>query len=270
MNLYATLDDVKDVLNESGTDRDTRIMVHLEDASRRIDEHCKRVFWTETGTRYFDGRCGVRLYLDDFLAVSALATDSERDNSFDGETWVDGTDFVVWPDNSWPKLGVYALPDGNYAFSDLDRYIKATGTWGYGDGKSASPWGSITPTGTVATTTGTTLTLSAAGVVKPGHTLKIGTEQLYVSAVSTGVATVERGVNGTTAAAHSTAAITVAQYPALVTRTAVTLAIGLFSRSAKAGMKSERIGDYQYTLATEEDEAEFLGRSLSGFVRMVV
>ena len=54
----------------------------------------------------------------------------------------------------------------------------------------------------MASTDGTTLTLSDDGVVSAGHTLLIEDEQVYVESVATGEATVQRGVNRTTAANH--------------------------------------------------------------------
>ena len=101
------------------------------------------------------------------------------------------------------------------------------------------------------------------------HTLLIESEQMYVSAVATGTATVVRGVNGTTAATHSAAAVSVAKYPACVERACVTLAISGLSREGKAGMKTERIGDYSYTIADEGDETKFMERALAGLVRPV-
>jgi len=267
MNLYSTLDQAKTALGITTTADDAALLLHLEDASRHIDRHCGRVFFTEDATRYFDGRCGRVLYTDDFLALTEVATDSQLDNTFDGEVWTEDTDYSLWPDNSWPKQGLAEIVNGRYSWNGYARYVKLTGTWGYGDGLSADPWEATTVTGTVATTTGTTLTLSADDIIAPGHTLKIGTEQLYVSAVSTGVATVKRGVNGTTAAAHSTAAISTAQYPVDVTRAVAHVAMGLLSRAQHGPYKSERIGDYQYTLMSEQEENNFLVRALSGLVK---
>lgn len=272
MNLYATLGAAKSVLGLSSTTYDARLLVHLDDASRRIESFCGRVFWTEIATRYFDGRCGTKLYIDDVLNLSAIATDSERDNTFDGETWTLGTDCAYWPPNTWPKIGLLALPDGSYAWAGYEYYVKLTGTWGYGDGKRAFPWDAFTATATVDDASTTTLTLSADNSeVSPGHTLLCDSEQLYVTAVSGTSVTVERAVNGTTAAAH-TAGSTLyhARYPVAVERAVVHVAINLMARAPKSGYKSERIGDYQYTLATDADESEFLGRALAGLVKEVV
>jgi hypothetical protein len=53
------------------------------------------------------------------------------------------------------------------------------------------------------TTTAVTLTPASLTLLQPGDILLIGTEQLWVSAVSSGVATVARGWGGTTHATHT-------------------------------------------------------------------
>jgi hypothetical protein len=270
MNHYATIDAVKAVMNTSGTALDERLFTHLETASRAIDTHCGRVFWTEIASRYFKGRCGRRIYVDDFLALMGVGVDSELDNTFDGETWVEDTDYTTWPDNTWPKIGLSALPSGSYAWTDHERYIKLTGTWGYGNGKDGTPWKETAITATVADASSETITLSADGTVKVGHTLLIGDEQVFVTAIGTGTATATRGVNKTTAAAHTTAAVGLASYPEAITNTAITVAIGILGRVDKGVMKTERLGDYSYTLQTAQEEQAFMGRALLGFERPIV
>lgn len=269
MNLYATLTALKSALNVTSTARDSLYLEHLAAASRRIEQHCGRVFYVSNGVRYFNAPCGDLAWLDDFCSLSALAMDSELDGTFDGETWTEGDDWVAFPYNSFPKFGVELHINGDYTFVQARRYIKATGLWGYGDGLSANPWDAKSITGTVASTDGTTLTLSADGTVQAGHTILIGSEQMYVESLGTLSAVVRRGVNGTTAAVHASAAVSLAKYPVAVTRACVTLAISGLSREGKAGMKTERIGDYSYTLADEADEVKFLERALMGLGKLV-
>jgi hypothetical protein len=269
MNVYATLTALKSALNVTSTARDSLYLEHLAAASRRIEQHCGRVFYVSNAVRYFNAPSGDLAYLDDFCSLSALAMDSDLDGTFDGETWVEGTDWVSFPYNSFPKFGVEMHVNGDYGFVEQRRYIKATGIFGYGDGLSASPWDAKMITGTVASTDGTTLTLSADGVVQAGHTILIGTEQLYVESLGTLNAVVRRGVNGTTAAIHAAAAVSLAKYPVAVVRACVTLAISGLSREGKAGMKTERIGDYSYTLSDEGDEMKFLERALMGLGKLV-
>lgn len=269
MNLYATLQAVKSALNVTSTARDSLYLEHLAAASRKIDLYCGRVFYLTSEARYFNAPCGELAYVDDFCSLSALAMDSELDGTFDGETWTEGDDWVAYPYNTFPKFAVELHVSGDYAFRSQRRYIKATGLWGYGDGLSASPWTATGITATVASTDGTTLTLSADGTVLAGHTLLIESEQVYVESLGTLTATVRRGVNGTTAAIHTAAAVGIAKYPVAVTRACVTLAISGLSRESKGGMKTERIGDYSYTIADEGDEVKFMERALLGLGKLV-
>lgn len=269
MNLYATLTALKSALNVTSTARDSLYLEHLAGASRRIEQYCGRVFYLTSGVRYFNGPSGDLAYVDDFCSLSALAMDSELDGTFDGETWMEGDDWVAAPYNSFPKFGVEIHVHGDYSFVSQRRYIKATGQWGYGDGQSASPWDLKTVTVTVASTDGTTVTLSADGTVEAGHTILVGSEQMYVESLGTLSAVVRRGVNGTTATAHAAVALSLAKYPVAVTRACVALAISGLSREGKAGMKTERIGDYSYTLADEADEVKFMERALLGLGKLV-
>ncbi len=269
MNLYATLGALKASLGVTSTARDGVFLSHLAGASRRIDLYCGRVFFVSEGDRYFDGPCGPLVYTDDYLRLDALGTDSELDGTFDGEAWVEGVDYVTSPYNAWPKFGIEVHVAGGKRWTPQRRYIKATGLWGYGDGERATPWDACAVTAAVASTDGTTLTLSADDVVSPGHTLVIEEEQFFVESVGTLSAVVKRGVNGTVAAVHSAAAVSLVRYPAAVERACVTLAIAGAKREGKAGMQTERIGDYSYTLVSEGDEGKFLERALMGLVRPV-
>lgn len=269
MNLYTTLDAVKRAAGATGTSRDTLWMEKILAASRRIDLFTGRAFSVVEATRYFDGACRAEVYVDDYLAISALTTDSELDGTFDGETWVQNTDWVARPYNTWPKFAIELHPAGDYSFFGARRYLKAVGSWGYGDGLRSSPWDLLSVTGTLADASDTSLTLSAAADVEAGMTLKIESEQVYVSAVTTTTATVTRGVNGTTAAAHAAAAIYVGRYPAVVTRACNSLAIGMMARDKHSGYTSEQIGAYRYTLANDAQEDDFLARALNGLVRPI-
>jgi hypothetical protein len=102
-----------------------------------------------------------------------------------------------------------------------------TGVFGHGDGNSATPYASSGVTVTVATTTGTTLTLSAENTLQAGHTIRVESEQMYVTAVSTNgalTATVVRGVNGTTVVAHSAKTAFIYKYPGPVVESTLLLA----------------------------------------------
>lgn len=269
MNFYATLESAKRAAGAVDSSRDTLWLEKLDAASRAIDLFCGRHFFTVEGVRYFDGACRFEVWIDDFLSISALGMDTERDGTFDGESWVEGQDWISRPYNAWPKIGIEMHVAGRYGMVSGRRYIKATGIWGYGDGQGASPWRSVALTGTVADDSATSLTLSGEGTIETGATIKIEDEQLFIESITEGAATVVRGVNGTTAAAHTDAAISSALYPAVVIRACATLAVSMVTRDGKAAYKSERIGDYGYTLSDFQEDQKFLGRALGGLVRPV-
>ena len=274
-NCYATLADLKTRLGIAVTTYDSVLAVLLEAASREIDGWCGRHFYTATGVRYFDSRVSGIVFLDDFLSLSALATDSESDGTFDGEAWTQGEagDYVLWPDNTWPKMGILAAKDPTYNFATAARYLKATGVWGHGDGASASPWLATAITGTIATVDGLTLTLSAEGTIKVGQTILCESEQMYVSAVTSDAskaATVTRGQNGTTAATHTTKTLSVAQYPSMIVQGCLYLASEMYQQQGREGLSSEGIGDYRYSLRDDPKTAEFIMRILGPLRRAVV
>ena len=255
MNTYATLDELKAALNISVTTYDSRLTELLKSASRDLDNVCGREFFSESATRYYDGTGGTRLRLDDAQSISALTMDSEGDGTYDGETWTEGTDFILDPPNSWPKTSARIPSWGNYSFDDIPKYVQAVGVWGYGDGTS-DPWTATSITTTVATTSGTTLTISAEGTLEVGHTIKVDTEQMWVSAVSTtgdSTATVIRGVNGTTPAAHSTGATYTANYPECVRQAAVWFAAEVYNLQGGAGEQLVGMGDYKVRRVALDD-----------------
>ena len=137
------------------------------------------------------------------------------------ETTLASTDYTLYPLSGysiWPKLYLklnYRSTCGGFA-SGIPAGVKITGVFGHGDGNSATPYVATGISGTVATTSGTTLTLSAEGTLQVGQTLRIDSEQVYVTALSTNgdkTATIVRACNGTTGAVHSTAATYVYTYP---------------------------------------------------------
>jgi hypothetical protein len=254
MNLYATLDDVKDYLEITATDDDALLMAYLLVASREVDSLCHRHFYAETATRYFDtGPNADSMLIDDVLSIDTLKTDSELDGTLDGESWTEGAtnDYVLWPWNAWPKMEVQVAVLGGYSFPRKHkRYVEIDGLWGYGDGKSATPYGAaVESDGTAIAIIAddaveVQLDVSADDIIEPGHTILVESEQIYISSVEAGFVNVERGVNGTTAALHATKPASIYLYPTLIIQ-AVKIAAGdIFTNMGTEGFSSERIGDY--------------------------
>ena len=250
MNWYATLADVKAELQIMATTFDALFGGYIEAASRWIDGWTRREFFVTSESRDFDGQESPHeLALDDVLSITTFAEDSERDGTFDGQTWTEDTDFALFPYDEFPRLSARTLPQGSLSFSPGTRRYRITALWGYGDGESATPYEAIGVTVTVADATTTTLTLSAEGTIEAGHTIFVGTEQMFISAVTSDdskKATAQRGVNGTTATEHTTAAASIFRYPFQVWRMTVMLAAKAFGDRGHEGLESERIGNYSY------------------------
>ena len=266
MNTYATLAQLKSALNITSTTRDDDLLMFLEACSRDIDTAAQRYFYSETGTKYYQGNYPYTdLIVDDNLSVSAWLTDSDADETFTS-SWTESTDYVMNPRDSYPRYEMRLAFDTTMELGATRDYHKVTGVWGYGNGTS-DPWTASGITVTVADTTTTTVTVSAEGTIKVGHTIKAGTEQMFVTGAtsdSSDEITVERGVNGTTAAIQSTAAASIAQYPAQVIRAAMWLAKSSWQQVQDVGMyESERIGDYSYKIATA-DKVELIKGSILG------
>jgi len=275
-NLYATPTEFKARPGMSAATPGSLWLALIEAASRAVDAACSRYFYTETATKTFDGHASTLVHLpDDLISITTLKTDSEADGTYDGETWTANTDYILYPENSYPKWGIMVPSWGNYSFGSAPSYIRIAGVWGYGDGTS-NPWATTAVTGTVGTTSGTTLTISVSAGIEAGTTIKCGTEQMYVSAVSGTSATVTRGVNGTTAAIQAAAVISTAKYPTLVKEATLMLARNQYQRDSGSmeSLQSEKIGDYEYTrvnLSTLESAQEkALARYINSLVRAVV
>jgi hypothetical protein len=267
-NLYASLTRAKLELGITAATDDALLMMLLAAASRKVEFTCGRTFYAETAIRYFRPERADELLVGDLLALTELATDEDSDLDYD-YVWTSG-DYLLEPANGYPKWKIAVHPDGDYAFpKGLARAARVTGSWGYGDGLRAAPWDSAGITGTVETAGGTTLTLSAAGL-EAGQTILVESEQMYVSAVSDGethTATVERGVNGTTAAAHAAAAVAVAAYPEAARAATIWLAgVSLAARGRTLGVESETIRGYSYKIASPELGRGMLREMLEGLI----
>jgi len=233
MKSYATLTQLKDkgyLDLESNTDYDTTLLRMLESASEDIDHMCYRHFDCIEGTIYCDGSGRTLIPAEDILSITSMKLD--MDGSRQWATDCPTTDYFLYPINGnslYPKTYLrMALNStcGTFAPGILSG-VKITGVFGHGDGNSATPYKDSGISITVATTTGTTLTLSAEGTLQPGHTIRVESEQIYIQAVSsngTKTATVDRAVNGTTGAVHSTAKAYIYQYPGPITESVLLLA----------------------------------------------
>ena len=249
MNAYCSIADIKAALGITATTDDTLIRKMCESASRSIDNYTNRFFYCKTQTKYFDG--AVPLRIDDLLSVTTLKTDEDGDGTFENTLTVT-TDYLLYALNTFPKTKVVLAVDSNYgSFGISKKGCEIAGLWGYGDGISATPYMvDTTLTAAISSTTATACTVTAVTNLSAGQTILIDTEQMFIYSISTLTLTVERGVNGTTAALHDNSKLLyIYQYPYDVWQACISLASAVYQNRGKQGIQSERLGDYTYTLS---------------------
>ena len=93
---------------------------------------------------------------------------------------------------------------------------------------------------------------------------------MFIYSISSLTLTVERGVNGTTAALHDNAkSLYIYQYPYDVWQACINLASAIYQNRGKQGIQSERLGDYGYTLEKSQVNS-ILEDTISGYRRVSV
>jgi hypothetical protein len=117
-------------------------------------------------------------------------------------TYTEDTDFYFAPFDRAPKrlLTTAGLPTA-MVLPRLHRNIEIPGTWGFADERTTL----VATMGAIADATTVTVTPSAITEFSPGQTLWLEDEMAYVRAVGATDLTVDRGTNGSTAAAHGAA-----------------------------------------------------------------
>ena len=179
----------------------------LEAASREIDDYTRRTFYAETATRYFDGNGRAELWLPlskdgDLLSVTTLKVDEDGDGVYE-LTLAANTDYWLWPDNVTPKnrIDINLNSTQLSAFPCGRRRVEIVGSWGY---TAATEIPAATLNEDLdSSEVGVDVAAGTGALFEVGQTILIDAEQMYISAIATDTLTVTRGVNGTTAAAHT-------------------------------------------------------------------
>lgn len=259
---YATVDDFKSYLtdNSSGvsTGLDDDILAVLEGASRRVDGFCNRSrygsgFGPRIASNRYEGDGYEDLDLDDdFLAVTSITVYVPPTAGTATYTLAESTDFYLEPYSGPPyrEAELHGYGTNLAVFPDDARIIVA-GTAGYSS--TTATLGTAFAAGSAATS------VVLSGSPSAGMTLLVGTEHLYITAVSGGTATVQRAQNGTTAAAISSgASVSYFTYPAAVK--AATLAVASRRwRSRDAGLTGDiGIPSITGTVAPRDTETSIL------------
>jgi len=277
---YTSIADVKSALGITATTDDTILRKNCEAASRYIDRYTNRQFNVTSATKYFDG--SLILWLPDLLSITTLKTDEDGDATF--ENTFATTDYIEYGGgiedslNVYPRTRLEISEDSDYGSfaSGVKKGVEIDGAWGYGDGISATPYiVDTTLSAAISSTTATTCTVTSVANLSGGNTILIDTEQMYIYSYSTLTLTVERGVNGTTAATHDDASsLYIYQYPADIRQTCIDLSVALYQTRDKKGLQSEKIGDYSYVAARDMSTYSMVNKimedSIKGYRRMRV
>ena len=225
--LYATLDDAQSVMSASATAATTaeknKLLADLRTVSRRIDREFmarRPLFGPYIETRKLSVRSELVNSYDGTLLITGAGSLLELTTVTQGDTALTiGTNVEAWPDSAMPPLTHLRLMEGalydwySYSVNDTARPLQVTitGVWGvHRDYDHA--WMHVDDLQATIDADDTAVTVADAdgadayGLtprLSPGNLLKIDDEYLEVTGVSTNTLTVRRGVNGSTAAAHT-------------------------------------------------------------------
>lgn len=220
---YATVTDVRlGTLIESGNADDALILFYIRQASKDIHDIAQCTFSPRIETHYYDApnlggswpQLAADRYTLDTKAVGGRTLNLMDDllelttlTNGDGTT-IASSQYVLEPYNESSKNRLTLLRSSTVNFvqnasADWQRVISILGVWGSHDDYANAWVDSTTVLGVAITTTGaTTFTSSSGASLKAGWIIKIDSEYLYIVSISSNTVTVQRGVNGSTAATH--------------------------------------------------------------------
>ena len=255
MNSYATLNTLKgpSYFNTTDNKYDADMLAALEEGSRQFEKDTDRKFYLYSGIKYYDGGTTRVILDDDCYTITALDVDTDGSYQYASNYNLGSTsgqvDAFVYPYNETPKTRIEANPQGAYGHfgAGFRKAIRLTGVFGYGD-----DWPATSPSLTGDTVQDSPLSSSAAmltvtegNLFSAGQTLLIGSEQVYVYNNPVGnLVPIQRALNGTTAASHSSGAtISVYTYPKAVSKAVLIYAMRTWKRKESA---------YQNVVATPD------------------
>ena len=204
INGYVTLAEYnRFAKNSADSDRDIVLEDLIEEVSRFIDDETWRTFYPRVETRYHDTpESGRELWLDDDLLEITTLTNGD-------DSTLSDSDYNLMPINNSPRYAI-KLMEASTEIWDLDPagnsegVIDVLGVWGYHPNYALRAWatGSTVSDDSNVGVADTTIASASGTLFEAGHIIKIDSEMLRVTSISTNALTVVRGENGSTAAAH--------------------------------------------------------------------
>jgi hypothetical protein len=261
-NLYATLAEVRsiapDALQSSVTTYDQLFLRLANTISRWIDDHCQRVFYPLVETRYFEGRGGEDLYIEDLLSASEVAYSTDGGLTY---TVLSSSDYILMAGEDYNPRGSYnqikvdingdlgSWPKGQKA-------VRVIGLWSWTDNREEAwldstdevednPLASSDATLTVNDVDGADL-FGATPRLSAGNLIRIEDEYCEATATASGsnTATIVRGRNGSDADAHAqNTQIDIWRVPDVVKQGTIIQAIHQFKRGQAGYADAEALPD---------------------------
>lgn len=274
-NCYADLTTLKSAsyLNISVTTHDTYFLRLLDAASRQVDEFCRRFFYCWEGTRLYEGAGDKFFCPDDILSITTIKLDEDDDDTYETTLTV-LTDYLLYPKNSYPKTWLEISSNTGRQITDFadgcKSGIQIIGVFGYGDGKTATPYVLKTTTAEALDASETDVDVTSATALSAGNTIRVESEQMYIESISSNTLTVRRGENGTTAATHATSKdLYVYEYPLPVYQATLIQAMRMWKRKDSAYQDVVGLGDLgtiSYTKGFDVEAARLLSKYVRGNV----
>lgn len=136
-NGYCTLADVKAALRIPNADTvdDALLELSVETASRQIDDHTERVFYSTVATRKFAPRDSYTCEIDDLASLTSIKSSTDGDGVFD-RTWT-SVYYQLEPLNSLaggipsPATLIRAVDDYLFPVYGGEATVEVTGTFGW-------------------------------------------------------------------------------------------------------------------------------------------
>ncbi len=244
MNNYCRRSHVKAEIGKTTTVDDSLILRAQTAASRGIDKMLNHPVFSAVDTRYLDGDGGTSLISPwDIISLSALNLDKNDDGVFE-TALVESTDYYLYDyNNDWKWL----IKLRRNSFPNAMRSVQLVGRFGYS--AMSEDTGQTVQNATEITAGGTALTVVSTDDIDVGEVLVLGTEEVYVSAKTPTGLTIQRAVNGTTAAAHANGvAISRRRYPEDIEE-ACRMQVARFFREKRSGgqMGDAETGGYAFS-----------------------
>lgn len=136
-NGYATLSQIKAALRITDNVDDTLLEMAVESASRAIDGHAMRSFYTSgTATRYYAAEDYNVVYIDDLAGTAITVQTDPNDNGSFSDTWA-SDDYQLEPLNGVadglviPYTRIRAVGDFNFPMLQGKALVRVTGVFGW-------------------------------------------------------------------------------------------------------------------------------------------